>query len=140
MNGIFILLTYVTRHRSCTERIAILCFFNLTPYPSNSRLYGTVSFHSDETRLTYNYIEVFQSNFPYGKIVLLTNQNHYILKLREKCRNTKFFLVLIFQYSDWIRSKSPYSVQMQKNTNQKKRSIWALFTQCKICWKWQSVV
>ena len=105
MNGIFILLTYVTRHRSCTERIAILCFFNLTPYPSNSRLYGTVSFHSDETRLTYNYIEVFQSNFPYGKIVLLTNQNHYILKLREKCRNTKFFLVLIFQYSDWIRSK-----------------------------------
>ena len=105
MNGIFILLTYVTRHRSCTERIAILCFFNLTPYPSNSRLYGTVSFHSDETRLTYNYIEVFQSNFPYGKIVLLTNQNLYILKLREKCRNTKFFLVLIFQYSDWIRSK-----------------------------------
>ena len=105
MNGTFILLTYVTRHRSCTERIAILCLFNLTPYPSNSRLYGTVSFHSDETRLTYNYIEVFQSNFPYGKIVLLTNQNLYILKLREKCRNTKFFLVLIFQYSDWIRSK-----------------------------------
>ena len=105
MNGTFILLTYVTRHRSCTERIAILCLFNLTPYPSNSRLYGTVSFHSDESRLTYNYIEVFQSNFPYGKIVLLTNQNLYILKLREKCRNTKFFLVLIFQYSDWIRSK-----------------------------------
>ena len=105
MNGIFILLTYVTRHRSCTVRVAILCLFNLTPYPSNSRLYGTVSFHSDETRLTYNYIEVFQSNFPYGKIVLLTNQNLYILKLREKCRNTKFFLVLIFQYSDWIRSK-----------------------------------
>ena len=105
MNGTFILLTYVIRHRSCTERIAILCLFNLTPYPSNNRLYGTVSFHSDETRLTYNYIEVFQSNFPYGKIVLLTNQNLYILKLREKCRNTKFFLVLIFQYSDWIRSK-----------------------------------
>ena len=96
MNGIFILLTYVTRHRSCTVRIAILCLFNLTPYPSNSRLYGTVSFHSDETRLTYNYIEVFQSNFPGGKIVLLTNQSHYILKLREKCRNKKFFLVLIF--------------------------------------------
>ena len=105
MNGTFILLTYVTRHRSCTERIAILCLFNLTPYPSNNRLYRTVSFHSDETRLTYNYIEVFQSNFQYGKIVLLTNQNLYILKLREKCRNTKFFLVLIFQYSDWIRSK-----------------------------------
>ena len=133
MNGTFILLTYVTRHRSCTERIAILCLFNLTPYPSNSRLYGTVSFHSDETRLTYNYIEVFQSNFPYGKIVLLTNQNLYILKLREKCRNTKFFLVLIFQYSDWIRSKfteqiSVFSLNAGKYEPEKTQHLGTFYT------------
>ena len=133
MNGIFILLTYVTRHRSCTERIAILCFFNLTPYPSNSRLYGTVSFHSDETRLTYNYIEVFQSNFPDGKIVLSTNQSHYILKLREKCRNTKFFLVLIFQYSDWIRSKfteqiSVFSLNAGKYEPEKTQHLGTFYT------------
>ena len=133
MNGTFILLTYVTRHRSCTERIAILCLFNLTPYPSNSRLYGTVSFHSDETRLTYNYIEVFQSNFPDGKIVLSTNQSHYILKLREKCRNTKFFLVLIFQYSDWIRSKfteqiSVFSLNAGKYEPEKTQHLGTFYT------------
>ena len=133
MNGIFILLTYVTRHRSCTVRVAILCLFNLTPYPSNSRSYGTVSFHSDETRLTYNYIEVFQSNFPDGKIVLSTNQSHYILKLREKCRNTKFFLVLIFQYSDWIRSKfteqiSVFSLNAGKYEPEKTQHLGTFYT------------
>ena len=28
--------------------------------------------------------------------------------LRGKCPNTKFFLVLIFQYSDWIQRDNPY--------------------------------
>ena len=38
--------------------------------------------------------------------------SHYILSLREKCPNTEFFLVRIFQWSD-----------------QKKLRIWTLFTQ-----------
>ena len=38
--------------------------------------------------------------------------------LREKCPNTE--------------SKSPYLVQIQKNTDQKKLRIWTLFTQCKL--------
>ena len=53
--------------------------------------------------------------------------------LREKCLNTEFFLVCIFLYSDWIRNlphKSPYSVWMQGNTDQKKFRIWTLFMQC----------
>ena len=37
--------------------------------------------------------------------------------LREKCPNVEFFLVRIFLYS--VR-KSPYSVQIQENTDQKK--------------------
>ena len=40
--------------------------------------------------------------------------------LREKCPNTEVFLVRIFPYSDWI----------PENTDQKKLSIWTLFTQC----------
>ena len=42
--------------------------------------------------------------------------------MREKCPNTELFLVRIFLCLDWIRrfTKSPYSVQIQENTNQKK--------------------
>ena len=40
--------------------------------------------------------------------------------LREKCPNTKLFLVRIFLYS----------VRIQGNTDQKKLRIWTLFTQC----------
>ena len=39
--------------------------------------------------------------------------------LHEKCSNADFFLV---------RSKSPYSVQIQENTDHKKLRIWTLFT------------
>ena len=39
--------------------------------------------------------------------------------LREKCRNTEYFLVRIFLYS----------VQIQENTDQKILRIWTLFTQ-----------
>ena len=116
MNGIFIFLTEVTRHRRCIVRIAILCFLNLKPYRLNSRLYKTFSFGSDETKLTCVYIEIFQSNFPYGRSVLLTNQICYILGLREKCESTKFF-----------------RAQIQENKDQKKLRIWTHFTKCKIC-------
>ena len=51
--------------------------------------------------------------------------------LREKCPNTEFFPVRSFLYLYWIRSKSPYSVQIQENKDQKKLRIWALFTQWK---------
>ena len=51
--------------------------------------------------------------------------------LREKCRNTEFFLVRIFriwtEYEE-ILHISPYSVQMQENMDQKKLRIWTLFT------------
>ena len=48
------------------------------------------------------------------------------MALREKCPNTELFPVHIFLYSDWIQentnqknSKSPYSVRIQENTDQK---------------------
>ena len=48
--------------------------------------------------------------------------NTQITKLREKRPNTEVIRVRIF----------PYSVQIQKNTNQEKLRIWTLFTQCQI--------
>ena len=41
--------------------------------------------------------------------------------LREKCPDTEFFLVRIFPHSEYgsLRSKSPYSVQMRENKDQK---------------------
>ena len=42
--------------------------------------------------------------------------------LREKCPKTELFRVRISLYSDWIRdsqNKSPYSVRIQENTDQK---------------------
>ena len=57
----------------------------------------------------------------------LTNQSIFLVfvvltfpPLREKCQNTEFFVVCIFLYLDW----------MQENTDQKKLSIWTLFTHC----------
>ena len=50
--------------------------------------------------------------------------------LCEKCPNREFFLVRIFLYSEWVRSKSLYSVQMQESTNQEILRIWTLLTQC----------
>ena len=53
-------------------------------------------------------------------------------KLREMCPNTEFFWsVFSFirtQHRDF-RRKSPYSIQMQENTNQKTLRIWTHFTQ-----------
>ena len=73
--------------------------------------------------------------------------------LHETRPNTEFFLVRIFlycmksvqiprffwsvfscprtEYRD-LRSKSPYSVRTQENTEQKKLRIWAFFTHCSL--------
>ena len=50
------------------------------------------------------------------------------IKLLEKCPYTEFFLVRIFLYS--LLCKSPYSVWVQDNTDQKKLRIWTFFKQC----------
>ena len=59
------------------------------------------------------------------------------MTLREKCPNTEFFLVhrIHTEYGD-LRAKSPYSVQMQENTDQKKLRTWTLFTQCEFELVW----
>ena len=52
--------------------------------------------------------------------------------LREKCANTVYFLVCIFQYSYWKQrfyDKSPDSLQMRENMDQRKTRFQALFTQ-----------
>ena len=62
-----------------------------------------------------------------------------VFTLREKCLNTEFFLVLIFLHSDYfwdLRRKSPYSVRIQKNTDQKKLSIWTLSRSGNLWKKW----
>ena len=53
------------------------------------------------------------------------------IALREKWPDTEFFLVRIFwsEYGD-LRSKSPYLVRIQENTDQKILRIWTLCTQC----------
>ena len=53
----------------------------------------------------------------------------YSLSLCEKCPNTELSLLRVFLYLYWIRSQSPYSVQIQENTDQEKLLIWTLLTQ-----------
>ena len=52
--------------------------------------------------------------------------------LHEKCPNTGFFWSVFSriwtEYEDLLH-KSPYSVQMRENTDQKKLRTWAIFTQ-----------
>ena len=56
--------------------------------------------------------------------------------LREKCPDKEFFLVLFScirtEYGD-LRIKSPYSVQIQENTDWQKLRIWTLLTQWISC-------
>ena len=56
------------------------------------------------------------------KQVYIFKSKELSIPLREKCRNTEFFLVRIFPHSDWM--------QGDKNTDQKKICIWALFAKC----------
>ena len=54
------------------------------------------------------------------------------MALREKCPNAEFFWSVFSciwtEYRDLLR-KSPYSIRIQENTDQKKLRIWILFTQ-----------
>ena len=75
-----------------------------------------------------------RSNGNSAKYVFLKNI-YKALPLREKCPNTEFFLVCIFriwtEYGHWLR-KTPCSVQIRENIDQKKLSIWTFFEQCTI--------
>ena len=66
--------------------------------------------------------------WPYSKKPFLPRIMHCVKSVQIR----SFFLVRIFLYSywiwDWLR-KSPYSVQTQETADQKKLSIWTLFTQ-----------
>ena len=57
--------------------------------------------------------------FCYGKDKL----DFKFASLCEKCPNTEFFLVHSFP------NKSPYSVRVRENKDQKELCIWTLFTQ-----------
>ena len=50
----------------------------------------------------------------------INETNLWTTSLREKSPNTKFFLL----------RKSPYSVRIRENADQKKLRIWTLFTRC----------
>ena len=74
--------------------------------------------------------ESHHSEVNYYQIIFQRN-NCWMESLLENCPNTEFFLVHIFQYSDWIRrftDQSPYLVRIRENTDQRKFSIWTLFT------------
>ena len=65
----------------------------------------------------------------YFRKKVLQTLNYAGLSLSEKCPNTEFFLVRIFlyrtEYGD-LGSKSPYSVRIQENTDQKKLRTWTI--------------
>ena len=75
-----------------------------------------------------------QSNFFCGENVI-----KFILLFNFHCLKSvqiwSFFWSVFFciwtEYGD-LRSKSPYSVRIQNNTDQKKLRIWTLFTQCSV--------
>ena len=57
----------------------------------------------------------------------------YLRALRKNCVQIRSFFWSVFsctqtEYGD-LRSKSPYSVRIQENMDQKKLRIWTLFTQ-----------
>ena len=55
---------------------------------------------------------------------------HCVISVQIRSFFWSVFSVIRTGYRD-LRSKSPYSVQIRENTDQKKLRIWALFTQCR---------
>ena len=81
--------------------------------------------------VVYLFIHLLVYNFYWFRWALtIFYTNARIKAQREKCPKIDFFLVRIFLYSYWIRkfTKSPYSVRIQDNKDQKKLGIWTIFT------------
>ena len=75
-----------------------------------------------------------RSNGNSAKHVFLKNI-YKALPLSEKCPNTEFFLACIFRiWTEYghLLCKTPCSVQIRENIDQKKLSIWTFFAQCTI--------
>ena len=71
-------------------------------------------------------------NIDYTEHLLELYQGQACDTLCKKCPNTEFFwsaFSCIRPECGSLRSKSPYSIGIQGNTDQKKLRIWARFTQ-----------
>ena len=55
--------------------------------------------------------------------------NHCVKSVQIRSFFWSVFSCIRTKYGD-LRSKSPYSVRIQENTDQKKLRIWTLFTKC----------
>ena len=53
-----------------------------------------------------------------------------IATISPHCEKSVQIRSLFWSVLSCIRSKSPYSIRVQENTDQKKLCIWTLFTQC----------
>ena len=84
--------------------------------------------HEISTTVVYNNVNarfILSSNTDISTICTIS--------LREKCRNTEFFLVRIFPHLDWIRRDTPYLSVFSPNAGKfgpEKLHILILFTQC----------
>ena len=77
--------------------------------------------------------------FLYDINVIATNQNcHCVKSVQLRSYFWSIFSCIRTEYRDLLR-KSPYLIQIQENTNQKKRRIWTLFTYCVAqIWNWKT--
>ena len=54
---------------------------------------------------------------------------HYVKSVQIRSYFWSVFSCIRIEYGDLLR-KSPYSIRIQENTDQKELRIWTLFTQC----------
>ena len=99
------------------------CFVSLVKFNYWSKFHVNIITRS--RNMTIFFYKGLIRNPEIGNTSVWVLPNIWRMVLCEICLNTEFFLVRIFQHS--------HSVRMLENTDQKKLSIWALFTQCAGC-------
>ena len=80
-------------------------------------------------------IQIFQVKFSFRECSTF-------FTLLEKCPNTEFFWSIFSRFRTECRDllrKSPSSVRIWENTDQKKLCIWTLFTQCHLMTKFPKI-
>ena len=132
-------LTKLLTHKTFKPiNVSPLCKFLYLATFDNVYLKNKIKTQTTATsRCRYQELNIWSNQIPfsYGGIIVLYNSLVSHLRLHcVKCVPVRSFFWSMFscirtEYGDLLH-KSPYSVRIQENTDQKKLRIWPLFTQC----------
>ena len=115
--------------RNVLEKLLPLCKFELNSksisFQSNKEKYQPQS----TARLPVTCLKVEFETISFNLVLTIPLRSHCVKSFQIRRFFWSVFSAIWTEYGD-LRSKSPYSVRIRENTDQKILRIWALFKQC----------